>query len=132
VTLQLHDLWSDALEALHPEDQSPWMVTMWVVRVPTPTLPLDTPRGIALSDSEKAEALAGSLEAQFQPVDDPSDPAVTETVDVALRAYSYEHASEPILTDPAEVQHASGVSQSARPQALTASRIVPSSTFPSG
>jgi hypothetical protein len=29
-----------------------------------------------------------------------------ETVDVALRAYSYEPASEPMLTDPAEVQHA--------------------------
>jgi hypothetical protein len=37
----------------------------------------------SLSDSEKAEALADSLEAQFQPVADPSDPAVIETVDVA-------------------------------------------------
>jgi hypothetical protein len=31
---------------------------------------------------------------------------VIETVDVALRAYSYEPASEPMLTDPAEVQDA--------------------------
>jgi hypothetical protein len=31
---------------------------------------------------------------------------VIETADVALRAYSYEPASEPMLTDPAEVQHA--------------------------
>jgi hypothetical protein len=31
---------------------------------------------------------------------------VIETVDVALRAYSYERASEPLLTDPAELQHA--------------------------
>jgi len=30
--------------------------------------PLVTPVGIALSDSEKAEALADNLEAQFQPV----------------------------------------------------------------
>jgi hypothetical protein len=56
--------------------------------------------------SEKAEALADSLEAQFQPVADPSDPAVIETVDVALQAYTSEPASKPMLTDPAEVQHA--------------------------
>jgi hypothetical protein len=29
---------------------------------------------------------SGSPEAQFQPADDPSDPAVTEVVDVAMRA----------------------------------------------
>jgi hypothetical protein len=34
--------------------------------------PLVTPGEIALSDSEKAEALADNLEAQFQPVTDPS------------------------------------------------------------
>jgi hypothetical protein len=79
-------------------------MTNRVMRVTTPPPPLVTPGGIAFSDSEKAEALADSLEAQFQPVADPSDPAVIETVDVALRAYSYEPASEPMLTDFAEVQ----------------------------
>jgi archaellum component FlaG (FlaF/FlaG flagellin family) len=39
--------------------------------------------------SEKAEALTDSLEAQFQPVNDPSDPAVIEMVGEALRLYSY-------------------------------------------
>jgi hypothetical protein len=43
--------------------------------------------GLALSDSEKAEALADSLEAQFQPVKDPSSTAVTEVVNEAMRAY---------------------------------------------
>jgi len=38
--------------------------------------PLIASGGIALSDSEKAEALADNLEAQFQPVTDPSVPAV--------------------------------------------------------
>jgi hypothetical protein len=80
-----------------------WRMTKKVMRVTTPTPTLVTPGGIALSDSEKAEALAESLEAQFQPVADPSDPTVIETVDVALRAYSYEPGSEPMLTDPAEV-----------------------------
>jgi len=46
--------------------------------------PLVTPGGIARSDSEKAEALADNLESQFQPVTDPSVPAVIETVGVAL------------------------------------------------
>ena len=39
------------------------------------------------SDFEKAEALADSLETQFQPVTDPSDPTVTKMVNVALRSY---------------------------------------------
>jgi archaellum component FlaG (FlaF/FlaG flagellin family) len=46
---------------------------------------LQVPGGLALSDSEKAEALADSLEAQFQPVNDPSDPAVIEMVSEAMR-----------------------------------------------
>ena len=65
------------------------------MRVPTPSPPLVTPGGIALSDSEKAEALADSLEAQFQPVTVPSVPAVIEMVDVALESYLQTPASEP-------------------------------------
>jgi hypothetical protein len=49
--------------------------------------PLVSPGRIAVSDSEKVEAPADNLEAQFQSVKDPSVPAVTETVDVALRSY---------------------------------------------
>ena len=58
--------------------------------------PLVTPGGIALSDSEKDEVLADNLEAQFQPVNDPSVPPVIEKVDVALRSYLIRHASEPV------------------------------------
>jgi len=68
--------------------------------------PLVTPRGIALSDSEKAEALAENLEAQFHLVTDPSAPAVIENVYVALRSYLISPASEPNLTNPEEVQEA--------------------------
>jgi hypothetical protein len=64
---------------------------------------LQGPGGLALSDSEKAEALADSLEAQFQPVNDPSDAGFTERVDVEMRAYEYAPASEPTLTTPSEV-----------------------------
>ena len=90
VTHQLNEWrneqWSDTLESLDPQDQSLWKMKKRVTRVPTPSPPLVTPGGFALSDSEKAEALADSLEAQFQPVNDPSDPAVIEIVDEALQA----------------------------------------------
>jgi hypothetical protein len=81
-------------------------MTKRVMRVPTPSPPLVTPGGIALSDSEKAEALADNLETQFQPVTDPSVPAVIETVNVGLRFYFTAPASEPKLTNPEEVQEA--------------------------
>jgi hypothetical protein len=110
VTAQLdewrNDRWSRTLEALDTEDQSLWKMTKRVMRVPTPSRPLVTPGGLALSDAEKAEALADSLEAQFQPVTDPSDPTVIERVESELRAYSYVPASMPILTNPAEVADA--------------------------
>jgi len=76
------------------------------MRVPTPCPPLVTPRGIAVSDSEKAEALTDNVEALFQPVTDPSVPADIETVDVAPRSYFLSPASEPHLTTPDEVHEA--------------------------
>jgi len=63
-----------------------------------------TPREIALSDSEKTEALSENLEAQFQTATDTSVPADIETVDAPLRAYFLSPASEPQLTTP-EVVH---------------------------
>jgi hypothetical protein len=79
--------WSDTLESLDSEDQSLWKMTNRVMRVPTPSPPLQVPGGLALSDSKKAEVLANSLEAQFQPVNDPSDAAVIEMVNEAMCAY---------------------------------------------
>jgi hypothetical protein len=63
------------------------------------------PGGIALSDSEKAEALADSLEAQFHPVTAPWVPAV-EIVAVELRSSILTPAIEQNLTNPDEVQEA--------------------------
>jgi hypothetical protein len=71
---------------------------------------LQVPGGVAHSGSEKAEALADSLEAQFQPVDYPSNPAFTELVDVEVRAYEYAPASEPTLPTLSEViKHIKGL-----------------------
>jgi hypothetical protein len=78
--------------------------------------PLVTPGGIALSESEKAEALADSLETQFQPVTNSSAPAFIEMVDVALRSYLLTPANEPKLTNPEEVHEAiSGLKASKAP-----------------
>jgi hypothetical protein len=46
------------------------------MRVPTLSPHLQVQRGLDLSDSEKAEALADSREAQFLPLNDLSHPAV--------------------------------------------------------
>jgi len=55
-----NDQWSVTLESLDPEDQSLWRKTKRVKSVPTlsPPPPPVTPGGIALPDSEKAEAIA--------------------------------------------------------------------------
>jgi len=101
-----NDQWIATLESLDPEDQSLWRMTKRVMRVPTPSPPLFTPGGIALSDSEKAEALAESLKTQFQPVTDPSVPAVIEMVDVVLSSYFLTPAGEPKLNNPDDVHEA--------------------------
>jgi hypothetical protein len=81
-------------------------MTNRVMRVPTPSPPLLVPGGLELPDSEKAEALADNLEAQFQPVKDPSDQALIEMDNKAMRAYEYAPESELKLTSPSEVQQA--------------------------
>ena len=97
--------WSATHESFDPEDQSLWRMSKRVMRVPTQSPP-GPPGGIALSDSEKAEALEENLKPQFQPVTDPSIPAVIETVDVVLRTYFLSLASEQQLTTPDEVNEA--------------------------
>jgi hypothetical protein len=58
------------------------------------------------SDSEKAEALADSLEVPFQLVNDLSQLAVTEIVVEAMHANKFAHASEPNLISPSDVLQA--------------------------
>jgi hypothetical protein len=77
-----------------------------VMRVPTPSPPLVTPGCIAFLDSERAEALADSLETQFQPVTNPSVPAGIKMVDLSLRSHFMTPASEPKLSNPEEVREA--------------------------
>jgi hypothetical protein len=60
--------WSDTLESLDSEDQSLWKITNRVMRVPTPSPPLQVPGGLAPSNSEKAEGLVDSLKAGVQSI----------------------------------------------------------------
>jgi hypothetical protein len=66
-----------------------------VMKFFTSSPPLVTQDVIALLGSEKAEILAYSLEAQFQPVNDPSEPAFIEKVEEAMRVNFFTPASEP-------------------------------------
>jgi len=83
------------------------------------------PGGIAPSSDHiralttNAEALADTLETQFQPVGNPSVPAVIEMVDVALRSYIQTPTSEPRLTNPDENHEAIGDLKAARLLAQT-------------
>jgi len=90
VTKQLHewrkDQWNATLESLDLDDQWLWKMNRWVVRIPTRTPPVVTLRGLAVSDSEKAESFAGTLEVLFQPINEPLEPAVIEVVNKAMRA----------------------------------------------
>jgi hypothetical protein len=78
-------------------------MTKQVTRDLTPSPP-GHPGGIALSDSEKTEAVLENLESYFQRMTDPSVPAVIEMAEVALRSYFLTPASEHKLTIPDEVQ----------------------------
>jgi hypothetical protein len=74
------------------------------MRLLTPSYPLLTTWSLALFDCEKAEALAYILEAQYQPVLFPTDPATIDNIDEALITYSFTSAGEPKLTNSSEVQ----------------------------
>jgi hypothetical protein len=45
-----------------------WKKAREMMRKPTPSTPTVTPEGLAISNSEKAEALADSMDTQFQTV----------------------------------------------------------------
>jgi hypothetical protein len=45
-----NEQWSDTLESMDSEDQSLWKMTKRLMRVPTPSPPLQVPGGLALSD----------------------------------------------------------------------------------
>jgi hypothetical protein len=85
--------WSNTLEGLD-SDQSLWEMTRRVMKIPNPSSPGYVRRSGSFGLRE-TEALADSLEAQYQRLNYPSHPAVIEMVNEAMRAHSYAPASEP-------------------------------------
>jgi hypothetical protein len=63
------------------------------------------PWGTVVSESEEAEALADSMETEFQLVNDPSALAFIEMVDVVLGCYFTSPATETKLPNHDEFQH---------------------------
>jgi hypothetical protein len=96
---------SDIQESLDPEDQSLWRTTKRVMRVPTASPPWSLQEETLSRILRKPKPLP-TIWKLFQPVTDPSVPAVIEKVDVGLRSYFMAPASEPNLTKPEEVQEA--------------------------
>jgi len=94
--------WSNTLESLDTGDQQSWKIIRQVLRIPTESSSLPTLGRLALSDSDKAEALADNLEAQFQPVNNTSVPA-SLTFNKEMQAYSLAPANEPWFKTPLEV-----------------------------
>jgi len=76
-----------------------------VMRIPTPSPLLVTPRGLALSDCEEAETLGVSSEALFQLLNEPPVPAVMEVVNEAMRTYSIALANQSKLANLTGVQN---------------------------
>ncbi|GFW58644.1 hypothetical protein TNCV_1579761 [Trichonephila clavipes] len=59
--------WEDNLSTLNAEDNSFWELRKLSGRKPPRFPPLMAPTGIALSDTNKTEVIAHSLEKQFSP-----------------------------------------------------------------
>jgi hypothetical protein len=109
-----NEQWNATIKSLDPGDQSQCKLTKRLIRVRTPSPLLVITGGVALTDSEKAEALADNLNTPCQPVTDPSFTAVIETVNVGLRSYFMAPAGVPKLNNPEDVQEAIVVTRSER------------------
>lgn len=85
------------------QNQSPWRINRWVMQLPIKSPSLVTPVEIAVSDSEKPEALADSLEGSVSAAKSPSEPAVIEIVAVTFPSYAFAPESGLKLTNPTDV-----------------------------
>jgi hypothetical protein len=101
-----NDQWSSTVESLDPEDQSLVKMNARMMKIPTPSSPLVTPRVFAITDSGKSRSPCRQNGDSFSASIDTSEQAVIEVVNEAIRAYCFPPASEPKLTNLAEVHDA--------------------------
>ncbi|GFX35178.1 probable RNA-directed DNA polymerase from transposon X-element [Trichonephila clavipes] len=78
--------WEDNLLTLNPEDNSLWGIAKAFRKKTSPISALNGPSGIALSDTNKTEVIAHSLESQFQ-LNDIHNPHKDEVITSVVDAY---------------------------------------------
>ncbi|GFW28620.1 uncharacterized protein TNCV_2317681 [Trichonephila clavipes] len=78
--------WEDNLSTLNAEDNSLWGIAKAFRKKPSPICALNGPTGIALSDTNKTEVIAHSLESQFQ-LNDIHNPRKDEIITSVVDAY---------------------------------------------
>ncbi|GFS64044.1 hypothetical protein TNCV_3944421 [Trichonephila clavipes] len=84
--------WEDNLLTLNAEDNSLWELQKRSERKPPPISALNGPTGIALSDTNKTEVIAQSLESQFQ-LNDIHNPHKDEVITSVVDAYQDSNAN---------------------------------------
>ncbi|GFT46362.1 RNA-directed DNA polymerase from mobile element jockey [Trichonephila clavipes] len=78
--------WEDNLSTLNAEDNSLWGIAKAFRKKTSPISALNGPTGIALSDTNKTEVIAHSLESQFQ-LNDIHNPRKDEIITSVVDAY---------------------------------------------
>ncbi|GFU18063.1 probable RNA-directed DNA polymerase from transposon X-element [Trichonephila clavipes] len=92
-------VWEDYLTSLDAEDGSLWGTARAFRKKASPISALNGPNGVALSDTNKTELIALSLESQFQlnDIHNPQkDDIITNTVDAYIANYTNNNNMDPI------------------------------------
>ncbi|GFV52478.1 uncharacterized protein TNCV_1579971 [Trichonephila clavipes] len=97
VGLYRQQAWEEHLTSLDAEDGSLWGTARAFRTKASPTLALNGPNGIALSDTNKTDLIAQSLESQFQ-LNDIHNPHKDEIITNIVDAYitNYNNNTDPI------------------------------------
>ncbi|GFX14748.1 probable RNA-directed DNA polymerase from transposon X-element [Trichonephila clavipes] len=91
--------WEDNLLTLNAEDNSLWGIAKAFRKKASPISALNGPTGIALSDTNKTEVIAQSLESQFQ-LNDIHNPHKDEVITSVVDAYLDSNANNIDLIPP--------------------------------
>ncbi|GFX61171.1 uncharacterized protein TNCV_4565661 [Trichonephila clavipes] len=85
-------VWEDHLSSLDAEDGSLWGTARAFRKKASPISALNGPNGIALSDSNKTDLIAQSLESQFQ-LNNIQNPQKDQIISSIVDAYINDHAN---------------------------------------
>ncbi|GFU56463.1 uncharacterized protein TNCV_2609801 [Trichonephila clavipes] len=88
-------VWEDHLTSLDAEDGSLWGTAKAFRKKASPISALNGPNGVALSDTNKTELIALSLESQFQLHNPRKDEIITNTVDAYVTNHTNNNNTDP-------------------------------------